>query len=88
MASDDRSARLSTEGDPQIYPFRIQVPGTALDDLRERLARTQWPAEPEGIGWSRGVPVEYLKGLAAYWRTGYDWREHEGRLNRLPRSRP
>jgi epoxide hydrolase len=84
MASDDRSTRLSTEGDPQIYPFRIQVPGTALDDLRERLARTRWPAEPEGIGWSRGVPVEYLKGLAAYWRTGYDWREHEGRLNRLP----
>ena len=55
-----------------------------MDDLRERLARTRWPAEPEGIGWSRGVPVEYLKGLAAYWRTGYDWREHEGRLNLVP----
>jgi epoxide hydrolase len=55
-----------------------------LDDLRERLARTRWPAEPEGIGWSRGVPVGYLKGLAEYWRTGYDWREHEDRLNRLP----
>ncbi len=70
--------------DAQIRPFQIQVPDTALDDLRERLGRTRWPAEPEGIGWSRGVPVEYLKSLAAYWRTGYDWREHEDRLNRMP----
>jgi pimeloyl-ACP methyl ester carboxylesterase len=77
MATTNRS-----EG--EIRPFRIEVPQAALDDLGERLARTRWPAEPEGIGWSRGVPVGYLRELAEYWRTAYDWRRQEARLNQLP----
>jgi pimeloyl-ACP methyl ester carboxylesterase len=68
----------------EIRPFRIDIPQADLDDLRERLARTRWPSEPAGIGWSRGVPVAYLQELAEYWRTTYDWREHEARLNQLP----
>lgn len=67
-----------------IRPFRIDVPRSDLDDLRDRLARTRWPSELPGLGWSRGVPAEYLRGLAAYWRDGYDWRANEERLNRLP----
>ncbi|MCO5997450.1 epoxide hydrolase family protein [Actinoallomurus rhizosphaericola] len=68
----------------EIRPFRIEVPQADLDDLRERLARTRWPAQLPGEGWSRGVPVAYLKDLAAYWRDGYDWRAHEARLNGFP----
>jgi pimeloyl-ACP methyl ester carboxylesterase len=80
-----RDTERSTEhADEQIQPFRIEVPQSDLDDLRERLGRTRWPVEPEGIGWSRGVPVGYLKELAEHWRTSYDWREHEARLNQLP----
>lgn len=67
-----------------IRPFRIDLPRSDLDDLRDRLARTRWPSELPGQGWSRGVPAEYLRGLAAYWRDGYDWRANEERLNRLP----
>jgi hypothetical protein len=48
-----------------IRPFRIDIPQTDLDDLRNRLVRTRWPRERPGGGWSRGVPVDYLKGLAA-----------------------
>ena len=70
--------------DVGIRPYRIDVPEAELEDLRERLGRTRWPAEVEGVGWSRGVPVGYLKELAEHWRTAYDWREHEARLNRLP----
>jgi len=44
-----------------IHPYTIAIPQTDLDDLRERLARTRWPAELPGVGWSRGVPVGYLK---------------------------
>ncbi len=33
---------------------------------------------------SRGVPLDYLKGLADYWRTRYDWRAQEARLNAVP----
>jgi len=67
-----------------IREFRIEVPEADLDDLRVRLARTRWPAQLPGAGWDRGVPVDYLAGLAEYWRTGYDWRRHEERLNQFP----
>ena len=67
-----------------MEPFRIEVPDRALDDLHERLDRTRWPVEQAGIGWSRGVPVGYLRELTEYWRTTYDWRRHEAELNRLP----
>jgi pimeloyl-ACP methyl ester carboxylesterase len=70
--------------DTGIRPFRIDILQADLDDLRERLARTRWPDELPGVGWSRGVPLDYLRQLAGYWADGYDWREHEARLNELP----
>ena len=70
--------------DPTIRPFRVQIPQPDLDDLRDRLARTRWPDELPGLGWSYGVPLGYLQELAAYWRDGYDWREQEARLNEFP----
>lgn len=44
-------------------PFRIDVPQPDLDDLRDRLARTRWPRPLPGDGWTRGVPVDYLRDL-------------------------
>lgn len=68
----------------QIQPFKINISPGEIDDLRNRLARTRWPNEIPGLGWSRGVPLSYLKELAEYWRTGYDWRKQEARLNEFP----
>jgi pimeloyl-ACP methyl ester carboxylesterase len=67
-----------------IQPFHIDIPQADLKDLRDRLARTRWPEELPGVGWSRGVPLAYLKQLAEYWRTGYDWRAWETKLNAIP----
>jgi len=53
-----------------IRPFRIDIPETDLDDLRDRLRRTRWP-EPEPVdGWSQGTPLGYVRELCEYWRTG------------------
>jgi pimeloyl-ACP methyl ester carboxylesterase len=68
----------------KINPFRINIPQADLDDLRDRLARTRWPDELPDAGWTYGVPVSYLKELAEYWRTSYDWRKHEAKLNAFP----
>jgi pimeloyl-ACP methyl ester carboxylesterase len=68
----------------EVRPFRVDVPQADLDNLRDRLARTRWPDERSDVGWSRGVPLGYLKGLAEYWRAGYDWREQEAKLNTFP----
>ncbi|MCG5213557.1 epoxide hydrolase family protein [Streptosporangium sp. KLBMP 9127] len=68
----------------EITPFRIDVPQAQLDDLRDRLVTTRWPDELPGADWSYGVPVGYAQQLAEYWRTGFDWRAAEARLNAFP----
>ncbi len=68
----------------RIEDFRVAVPQADLDDLADRLSRTRWPAALPGVAWERGVPVDYLRGLAAYWRDGFDWRAQEARLNSFP----
>jgi epoxide hydrolase len=67
----------------EITPFRIAVPDADLADLHDRLARTRWP-DDHPAGWERGVPASYLKRLAERWRTGFDWRAQEARLNAYP----
>jgi len=66
-----------------ISPFRIAVPQADLDDLHDRLARTRWPNEVAEAGSDYGFPLQRLQQLAEYWRTEYDWRAHEERLNEL-----
>lgn len=67
-----------------MHPFRIDVPEAHLTDLRRRLAATRWPADDCGPGWERGVPQAYLKELAQYWASGYDWRAAEREINGYP----
>ena len=38
-----------------IQSFTIAIPQATLDDLRERLARTRWPDEVEGVGWDTAL---------------------------------
>jgi epoxide hydrolase len=74
----------SDRSDATIRPFRVDVVSADLDDLRDRLTRTRWIGEVPGAGWSRGVPLGYLKDLAGYWAGGYDWRKQEAALNQFP----
>src|SRR5215467_2526829 len=67
-----------------IRPFRIEIPQADVDDLHQRLARTRWPQQLDGVGSTRGIPLDRLRELAEHWRTGYDWRAHEAALNEFP----
>jgi len=68
-----------------IRPFTIDIPQAAVDELRDRLARTRWAAdELPGAGWRYGVPTAALKALASYWAGDYDWRAQEARMNAYP----
>ncbi len=64
-----------------MKPFRLAVTDAALADLRERLARTRWPDEPPLDPWSTGASLAYVRELCEYWRTRFDWRAQEARLN-------
>jgi pimeloyl-ACP methyl ester carboxylesterase len=68
----------------EITPFRIAISDAEITDLKARIANARW-ARPDPVGdWSRGVPRDYLEGLAAYWGKGFDWRRQEAALNALP----
>lgn len=80
----------------QVRPFRLQVPGTDLDDLRERLRRTRLPetetvTRPSGgldwsHDWSQGPPRNYVADLMRYWIEDYDWRRLERELDAHPQA--
>ena len=61
--------------------YRVHVAEEVLADLDRRLADTRWPDEINGSGWDYGFPLDYLKDLVSYWRTKFDWRQWEERLN-------
>jgi epoxide hydrolase len=67
-----------------MQPFRIEIPKADVEYLHDRLANARWPGKLPGVEWARGVPLGYLKDLAEYWRTRYDWRAREAQLNQHP----
>jgi microsomal epoxide hydrolase len=66
---------------PAPNPFTLAIPDAQIADLRDRLARTRWPDEPPLEPWSTGTSVAYLRHLTDYWRTEFDWRRWEAKLN-------
>ncbi len=68
----------------EIHPFRLDMPGEAIADLRRRIAATRWPARELVADRSQGVQLAAIQELARYWATEYDWRVCEGKLNALP----
>jgi epoxide hydrolase len=72
-----------TEGS-ELRPFRAELPQADLDDLHARLARVRWPDELPAAAWRYGVPLEYVRELVEHWRTAFDWRDQEARLNAHP----
>ena len=68
----------------ELRPFHVDIPEEALEDLRRRIAATQWPEKETVSDDSQGVPLATMQKLARYWATDYDWRRCEAELNALP----
>ena len=64
--------------------FEINVPDPVLQDLQQRLAGTRFPDQIQGADWDYGTELGYATELVRYWRTEFDWRKQERRLNQLP----
>jgi pimeloyl-ACP methyl ester carboxylesterase len=74
----------AVEAATEIRPFQVDVPDEAVEDLRRRIAATQWPEQETVPDQSQGVQLETIRKLARYWATEYDWRTCEAKLNALP----
>ncbi len=67
-----------------LQKFKIETPQSILNDLHSRIDNTRWPDQLPGTGWDYGVPTDYIKNIANYWRHRYDWRKWEARINQYP----
>ncbi|NEC68802.1 epoxide hydrolase family protein [Streptomyces sp. SID9727] len=77
-----------------VYAFTSRTTDAELDDLRTRLSAARLPetetvhrAAPGPRRWAQGVPLSDLVSVAHYWRTEYDWRWFEERLNAIGQYR-
>ncbi len=84
ISQDDADPGSAAATGTEIMPFQIAIAPEQIDDLHRRLDRTRWPMQIPGTGWERGVPLDYLQELAAYWRNDYDWPAQEAMLNSFP----
>jgi pimeloyl-ACP methyl ester carboxylesterase len=64
-------------------PFRVAIPKHTIDRILSRVREARWPDRLDG-GWQYGVDWDYMKELAGYWTTRFDWRKAEARLNAYP----
>jgi pimeloyl-ACP methyl ester carboxylesterase len=62
----------------------IEVPESALTDLRTRILATRWPRPWPTGAWAAGTDPAELRRLSAYWADGFDWRAQEAAINALP----
>ena len=69
--------------DTTIRPFTLDIPQADLDDLRDRLDRARWPDELPG-DVDDGIKQSYVRSLYDHWRSEYDWRATEARINANP----
>ncbi|GAA1559848.1 epoxide hydrolase [Kribbella hippodromi] len=77
-----------------VQAFEAHVTDAELDDLRARLAAARLP-EAETVPkaasgrrrWEQGVPLADLTDIVRYWRTDYDWRPFEARLDQIGQFR-
>ena len=65
----------------QVQSFKVSIAEEVLSDLRRRLEQTRWPDEVRESGWRYGADLSYIRELADYWRTTFDWRAQEDRIN-------
>jgi len=67
-----------------VRPFQVDVPQEKLDELRRRIDAARLPSKELVDDRSQGVQLATIQELARYWKSDYDWRKAEAKLNALP----
>ncbi|KAL8354863.1 hypothetical protein RB601_000575 [Gaeumannomyces tritici] len=70
-----------------VTPFKVQIPDSELELLRKKLELARLP-DYEGCEWGEeaegGVTSGLMRETVDHWRTKYDWRAAEARMNEMP----
>jgi pimeloyl-ACP methyl ester carboxylesterase len=69
---------------PAPRQFRVEIPQVTIDRILNRVRDARWPDRLETSDWRYGANWDYMKALAEYWITRFNWRKAEASLNRYP----
>ncbi|MFT7220387.1 MAG: pimeloyl-ACP methyl ester carboxylesterase [Candidatus Azotimanducaceae bacterium] len=67
-----------------IRTFKLDIPESEIEELKDRLKRARWPDGETVNDWNQGVPLKFHKEFCEYWANDYDWYKTQERLNRFP----
>jgi len=89
LAAGSLPLLAETRADAQVSgaaprSFRVNIPQATVDRILNRVRDTRLPDRIETGNWSYGANWDYMKALAEYWTTQFDWRKAEANLNRYP----
>jgi microsomal epoxide hydrolase len=85
-APADAAVPQTPAGAPRgVTPFRIDIPKARIDRIMAALREVEWPDAPDDSDpWAYGTSLAVMKDLVQHWRTRYDWRARQARINQLP----
>ncbi|GAB3982178.1 hypothetical protein GCM10029978_085180 [Actinoallomurus acanthiterrae] len=75
---------MAAKTNTEIRPYRVEIAQADLDDLNQRLSRARFTDVIEGADGEYGTAVSRVRRLAEYWRSEFDWRAFEAKLNAYP----
>jgi len=67
-----------------LRPFKVDVPQAVINRILTRVKNTRLPDRLESADWSYGADWNYMKSLAEYWVSQFDWKKAQANLNRYP----
>ena len=65
-------------------PFKIDVPEDVLETIHKKVLAFPWHEMPDDGGWGYGANLDYMKELADYWVSEFNWRAQEKLINQFP----
>jgi microsomal epoxide hydrolase len=67
-----------------VRPFKVDIPQTVINRIVARVKSTRLPDRLDSQDWRYGANWEYMRSLAEYWVTQFDWKKAQANLNRYP----
>jgi epoxide hydrolase len=75
---------MSETHDSAPRPFHVAIPQKTIDHILTRVREAHWPDRLDADDWRYGANWDYMRELATYWTTRFDWHKAEMRLNSFP----
>ena len=67
-----------------VKPFKVNISDQIIKDIYDKVKKYPWHEMPNDGGWEYGTSLDYMKEISKYWVSKFDWRKHEGKINKFP----